>query len=154
MSNQIIDSIVSCVTKTQKNLIHIKDVSNKFIIFDEPNMKKSYFIENVKSSLIEIKSKVKHVFIRCCEDISVICSGNLIAGIDVLFSDRILVKSLYHPFINLEHVSHSDFQGDIFEDTLLVMSYSNSVKFNNTRIIDSFFGRRIGLVSDLSSSHL
>ena len=125
--NNIFNSWQKCYNKH----IFIDNENDKIIIIDNnnknDNIHKTYYIEQSSNITCILNSKLNHLIINKCENISIIINSILISGMDVFHSNNILINNNCH---NTSNFSLNFGQNYIFNINYLLNEFTFKLCIN------------------------
>lgn len=117
--------------------IHITDkendtrdyyVDSDSSVFINTNNSNSFIISGNVNSMIIIESKINHLILRKCKNVSVYLGGGTVSGINIVQSDNVRVYSLGFNHITVE------FSGNIAFNSNLAPYDKNSISLKEERL--------------------
>lgn len=90
----ILNNIFNSWTKCYNNHVFIENKNNETIVIDynTPDFSsKTFYIENTTNTLVYINSKINHLIINKCKNITLIINEGFISGLDIFHSNDVYI---------------------------------------------------------------
>jgi hypothetical protein len=94
--NILQNNIIHAWTKCYNNHIFLENKDNESIVIHDNLLnnnliKKTYYIDNTDNALIYVNTKINHLIMHRCNNITLIINSVLISGLDIFHSNNISI---------------------------------------------------------------
>lgn len=93
----ILNNIFTSWTKCYNNHVFIEDKNNDTILIDDTSnnnnefTSKTFYIENTNNAVVYINTKINHLILNKCNNITLIINATFISGLDIFHSNNIYI---------------------------------------------------------------